>query len=126
LLGPSAFGYIPGFTNALFPTSSIPYLNLVSNYGLILFLFIVGLELEIHLLKSKARPAIMISIAGILLPFALGSAVSYFIYTALLPAGTVNFGTFLLFLGIAMSITAFPVLARILSELKLYGTTVGE
>lgn len=128
ILGPSVMGHIPGFTDAIFPTASIPNLNVVANLGLILFLFLVGLETDIHFLVSNWRTAVSVSAAGMILPFGLGCAISYGLYHEFQDeAGTVpiKFGTYLLFIGIAMAITAFPVLCRILTELKLLGTRVG-
>jgi Kef-type K+ transport system membrane component KefB len=121
-------GHIPGFTEAIFPTASIPNLNVVANLGLILFLFLVGLETDIHFLVSNWRTAVSVSAAGMILPFGLGCAISYGLYHEFQEdPGTVpiEFGTYLLFIGIAMAITAFPVLCRILTELKLLGTRVG-
>ncbi|KAA8648420.1 Kha1p [Aspergillus tanneri] len=128
LLGPSVFGRIPGFTDAIFPAESIPNLNLVANLGLVLFLFLVGLETDLRFLVSNWRVAVSVSAAGMILPFGLGCAISYGLYNSFRDEpGTVsiNFGTYLLFIGIAMAITAFPVLCRILTELKLLGTNVG-
>ncbi|KAB8251599.1 Sodium/hydrogen exchanger family-domain-containing protein [Aspergillus flavus] len=128
ILGPSVMGRIPGFTEAIFPDASIPNLNLVANLGLILFLFLVGLETDLRFLFSNLRVAASVSAAGMILPFGLGCAISYGLYNTFSDEpGTVkiNFGTFLLFIGIAMAITAFPVLCRILTELKLLGTNVG-
>lgn len=128
ILGPSVMGHIPGFTEAIFPTASIPNLNVVANLGLILFLFLVGLETDIHFLVSNWRTAVSVSAAGMILPFGLGCAISYGLYHEFQEdPGTVpiEFGTYLLFIGIAMAITAFPVLCRILTELKLLGTRVG-
>ncbi|KAB8238580.1 Kha1p [Aspergillus alliaceus] len=128
ILGPSVMGRIPGFTQAIFPQASIPNLNLVANLGLILFLFLVGLETDLRFLFSNWRVAISVSAAGMILPFGFGCAISYGLYhTFRDEPGTVhiNFGTYLLFIGIAMAITAFPVLCRILTELKLLGTNVG-
>lgn len=108
LLGPSVFGRIPGFTDAIFPADSIPNLNLVANLGLILFLFLVGLETDLRFLVSNWRVAVSVSAAGMVLPFGLGCAVSYGLYEAFRnEPGTVpiNFGTYLLFIGIAMAIT---------------------
>lgn len=128
ILGPSVMGRIPGFTNAIFPSDSIPNLNVVANLGLVLFLFLVGLETDLRFLASNWRVALGVSAAGMILPFALGSAISYGLYNqfhndpSTVP---IKFGTYLLFIGIAMAITAFPVLCRILTELKLLGTRVG-
>ncbi|KAJ5902584.1 hypothetical protein N7495_003112 [Penicillium taxi] len=128
ILGPSVMGHIPGFTDSIFPSASIPSLNLVANLGLVLFLFLVGLETDVRFLVSNWRVALSVSAAGMILPFGLGCAISYGLYNQFQnEAGTVPvaFGTYVLFIGIAMAITAFPVLCRILTELKLLGTRVG-
>lgn len=111
VLGPSVMGRIPGFTEAIFPAASIPNLNLVANFGLILFLFIVGLETDLRFLVSNWRVAVSVSAAGMILPFALGGAISYGLYNQFHDdPGTVSvrFGTYLLFIGIAMAITVRP------------------
>lgn len=108
LLGPSVFGRIPGFTDAIFPQESLPNLNLVANLGLVLFLFLVGLETDLRFLVSNWRVAASVSAAGMILPFGLGCAISYGLYNSFRnEPGTVpiNFGTYLLFIGIAMAIT---------------------
>ncbi|GAA97261.1 uncharacterized protein L969DRAFT_44257 [Mixia osmundae IAM 14324] len=125
LLGPSVFGRIPHFTAHIFPPLSLPYLNLVANIGLVLFLFLVGLEVDFKLLKRNAKSSLAISGVGMILPFGLGAAVSVGIYDRFINQSAVSFGHFLLFVGVAMAITAFPVLARILTELKLMNTDVG-
>jgi len=128
ILGPSACGHIPGFQAAIFPDVSIPNLNLVATLGLVLFLFLVGVETDLRFLISNWRIGVAVSAAGMILPFALGCAISYGLYNQFRSdPGTVpvSFGTYLLFIGIAMAITAFPVLCRILTELKLLGTKVG-
>ncbi|KZT60166.1 hypothetical protein CALCODRAFT_480889 [Calocera cornea HHB12733] len=126
LLGPTAFGRIPGFTNAVFNADSIPYLNLTANIGLVLFLFVVGLEVDMRLIKRNARSSLAISAAGMILPFGLGAALAVPMYTKYIDTSLVTFGNYLLFAGVAMSITAFPVLCRILTECKLLSTTVGS
>ncbi|KAG0375195.1 K(+)/H(+) antiporter [Mortierella sp. AD032] len=118
-------GRIPGFATTIFHPDGLPYLNLVSNIGLVMFLFLVGLELDPALVLKRARFALGISFAGMALPLGVGAAVSYVLYEELGPDTTVGFGQFLLFCGVAMSITAFPVLARILAEQKLLHTKVG-
>ncbi|KAJ5556067.1 hypothetical protein N7513_003709 [Penicillium frequentans] len=128
ILGPSVMGHIPGFTDTIFPTASLPSLSVVANLGLILFLFLVGLETDLRFLISNWRAALSVSVAGMILPFGLGCGISYGLYNQFQDdSGTVHvdFGTFLLFIGIAMAITAFPVLCRILTDLKLLGTQVG-
>ncbi|KAF9544053.1 K(+)/H(+) antiporter [Mortierella hygrophila] len=125
ILGPSVMGRIPGFADTIFPPDGLPYLNLVSNIGLVMFLFLVGLELDPSLVLKRARFALGISFAGMALPLGVGAAVSYVLYEELGPDTTVGFGQFLLFCGVAMAITAFPVLARILAEQKLLQTKVG-
>jgi Kef-type K+ transport system membrane component KefB len=116
---------IPGFKDAIFPTSSIPVLNNVANLGLVLFLFLIALELDIRLFTSNWRVALSVGLAGMILPFGLGIAIAYGIYHQFPSPNTLNFGVFALFVGTALAITAFPVLCRILSELRLLGTSVG-
>ncbi|KAF2140997.1 uncharacterized protein K452DRAFT_229660 [Aplosporella prunicola CBS 121167] len=128
LLGPSVLGRIPHFTETIFPTASMPNLSLVANLGLVLFLFLVGLEVDLRFLVSNWRVALSVGLAGMALPFGLGAAISYGLYHEFRSEeGTVpvNFGVYLLFIGVAMAITAFPVLCRILTELKLITTPVG-
>ncbi|RIB08426.1 Sodium/hydrogen exchanger family-domain-containing protein [Gigaspora rosea] len=125
ILGPSVLGHIPGYMNFIFPAQSLTYLNLLANLGLILFLFIIGVELNPKMLISNAKTALTISAAGICLPFILGVGVSYGLYQTFNNDSGVPFYSFMLFICVAMSITAFPVLARILSELKLLRTPVG-
>ncbi|KAI0033119.1 Sodium/hydrogen exchanger family-domain-containing protein [Vararia minispora EC-137] len=125
LLGPTAFGAIPGFSNHIFPTDSTPYLSLVANIGLCLFLFLVGLEIETDVIKKNARSSAAIAFAGISLPFGLGAALAVPLYNQFIDPTAVRYTHFMLFTGVAYSITAFPVLCRILTELKLLDTTVG-
>jgi Kef-type K+ transport system membrane component KefB len=125
ILGPSLVGmYFPEFSEALFPSESLGNLQFLSQIGLILFMFVVGMELDLKVLKNKAHDAIVISHASIIIPFALGMSLAYFIYRSFAPQG-VDFLSFGLFLGIAMSITAFPVLARIVQERGIHKTRLG-
>jgi len=125
VLGPSLLGmYFPEFSAYLFPVQSLGNLNFLSQIGLILFMFIVGMEIDINVLKNKAHDAIVISHASIIVPFSLGMGLAYFIYQSFAPAG-VTFSSFGLFIGIAMSITAFPVLARIVQERGIHKTRLG-
>lgn len=117
-------GRIPGFTQHIFPEESLPHLNLVANIGLCLFLFLVGLEIDAGVIKRHARLSAAVALAGMALPFALGAALSIPIYNTFIDQ-SVEFAHFMLFTGVAFSITAFPVLCRILTELGLLDTTVG-
>lgn len=121
-------GRVPGFTNAIFPAAAMPNLTLVANLGLVLFLFLVGLEVDLRFLASNWRIALSVGALGMALPFGLGCAIAYGLYHEFRnEPGTVpiSFGTYMLFIGVAMAITAFPVLCRILTELKLLSTSVG-
>jgi Kef-type K+ transport system membrane component KefB len=125
VLGPSLVGmYFPEFSAALFPVESLGNLKFLSQIGLILFMFVIGMELDIKVLKNKASEAIVISHASIVIPFALGIGLSYYVYDKFAPEG-VEFLSFSLFMGIAMSITAFPVLARIVQERGIHKTKLG-
>jgi Kef-type K+ transport system membrane component KefB len=126
LLGPSVFGhFLPGVSLFIFQAASLPNLNFLSQLGLILFMFIIGLELDIHLLKHKAHTAVVVSHASIIIPFTMGVSLAYFLYARFAPSH-ISFLAFGLFMGIAMSITAFPVLARILHERGLTKTALGS
>ena len=125
VLGPSLIGmYFPEFSAMLFPKQSLGNLQFLSQIGLIFFMFIVGMELDLKVLKNKAHEAVVISHASIIIPFALGMGLAYFIYDSFAPAN-VQFMSFGLFVGIAMSITAFPVLARIVQERGIHKTKLG-
>lgn len=124
-LGPSLLGmYFPDISNALFPIQSLSNLNFLSQIGLILFMFIVGMEIDLNVLKNKANDAVVISHASIIIPFSLGMGLAYFLYQTYAPAG-IGFTAFGLFIGISMSITAFPVLARIVQERGIHKTRLG-
>jgi len=125
VLGPSLLGtYFPEFSATLFPSQSLPNLQFLSQIGLILFMFVVGMELDLKMLQNKAKDAVIISHASIIFPFALGMSLAYLIYQSFAPSG-VQFLAFALFMGIAMSITAFPVLARIVQERGIHKTKLG-
>ncbi len=125
VLGPSLVGtYLPEYSALLFPDGSKGNLQFLSQIGLILFMYVVGMELDLSALKNKAKDAVIISHASIIIPFTLGLGLAYFIYTQFAPPG-VEFMAFGLFMGIAMSITAFPVLARIVQERGLHRTRIG-
>lgn len=125
VLGPSLVGlYFPEFSALMFPKESLPNLQFLSQIGLILFMYIVGMELDLSVLRNKAHDAVVISHASIIFPFALGVGLAYFIYKEFAPEG-IQFSSFALFMAIAMSITAFPVLARIVQERNLHKTKIG-
>jgi len=124
-LGTSLIGWLlPDVSAFLFPQSSFVSLQFLSQIGLAFFMFVIGMELDINKIKNKTHDAIIISHVSIIFPFFLGTILSYFIYDELAPAN-VKFSAFALFIGISMSITAFPVLARILKERKLTQTPLG-
>ncbi|KAF9025664.1 hypothetical protein BDZ89DRAFT_1135326 [Hymenopellis radicata] len=124
LLGPTVMGRIPNFTDSIFPDAAMPLLNLTATIGLILFLFLVGLEIDIRLMKRNIKAATAVSVAGVLVPLGLGAALGVAIYREFVDR-SVDFGYFVLFVAVAVVIPAFPVLCRILTELKLLDTTVG-
>ncbi|KGE15871.1 cation:proton antiporter [Sphingobacterium deserti] len=125
VLGPSLIGmYFPEFSAALFPQESLGNLQFLSQIGLILFMYIVGMEIDMKILKHKAHDAVVISHASIIMPFVMGLGLAYFLYDEFAPAN-VQFLSFGLFAGIAMSITAFPVLARIVQERGINKTRLG-
>jgi Kef-type K+ transport system membrane component KefB len=126
LLGPSAFGYFaPDAFARVFPAQSIPTLQSLSQIGLILFMFLVGLEFAPELMRGRKHTVVVISHVSIIVPFLLGTALAVYLYPRVSDPG-VPFRSFTLFLGTAMSITAFPVLARILEERNLTRTRMGN
>lgn len=125
MLGPSLLGLVaPDLATALFPAEAVPFLNVLSEVGLIFFMFLVGLELNPKYLKSNLDIAILTSHVSILVPFSLGSLLALLLYP-IVSNNSVSFTAFALFLGAAMSITAFPVLARIITEHNLQNTKLG-
>ncbi len=125
LLGPSLLGLLaPTAEAALFPEASLPVLSMMSQIGLVFFMFLVGLEFDPSRLGGSGRASVAISASGIVLPFALGAGLSLPLYATLAPEGVPQL-TFALFMGAAMSVTAFPVLARILAERRLIRTRIG-
>jgi Kef-type K+ transport system membrane component KefB len=126
LLGPSLLGWVwPDLFQFIFPSSSLGALRLFSQIGVCLFMFVVGMELDVSQLKHQARTAVLVSQVSILFPYLLGVVVSLFLFTTLAGPNT-TFAAFALFIGISMSITAFPVLARILEERGLTKTPLGS
>ncbi|SFW72438.1 cation:proton antiporter [Amycolatopsis australiensis] len=125
LLGPSVLGALwPGGAAVLLPKAAIPQLNVVAQLGVIFFVFLAGLELNTKLLRGRGRLAVVVSHVSIAFPFLLGVGLAVFAYTRFAPAG-VGFLAFALFFGVSLSITALPVLVRILHEIGLFRTEVG-
>ncbi|KAK0668012.1 putative transporter [Cercophora samala] len=125
LLGPTVMMRIPGFEAAIFPPASMPVFNNVANLGLIIFLFLVALEVDIRLFTQNWKAALSVGMAGMILPFGLGFAIAWGLYKEFHVDEAIGFGVFGLFIGTALAITAFPVLCRILSELNLLRSGVG-
>ncbi|KAM5354054.1 hypothetical protein ACJ41O_000704 [Fusarium nematophilum] len=128
LLGPSVLGRVPGFTDAIFPKEGMAPFRLAANIGLILYLFLVGMEINLMYLLRNWRTAVGVATLDMAIPFGCGVALAYGLYhqfgddDELAP---ITFPVFALFIGVAIAITAFPVLCRILTALKLLNTNVG-
>jgi Kef-type K+ transport system membrane component KefB len=126
LLGPSLLGYVwPQGYQQIFPAGSLDTLQLLSQVGVILFMFTVGLDLDLKHLRHQAPTAIAVSHFSIVVPYLLGVTGSLALYTRYAPPA-IPFHAFALFMGIALSITAFPVLARVLEERRLARTPLGS
>ena len=125
LLGPSLLGRLfPEAAAFLLPPDAAPFLGVIAQIGVILYMFLIGLELDLGVLRTRLSMTIVISAASIVVPFALGGGLAFGLFESLAPAG-VPFSSFLLFIGVSMSITAFPVLARILGDRGLQKTPMG-
>jgi len=125
LLGPSLLGAIsPSAYHFILPPSVVPSLAIVSQLGVMLYMFLIGVELNPNLLRGQVHATVATSHASIVLPFVLGAGLALFLYPRF-STSDVQFTSFALFLGIAMSVTAFPVLARILSDLGMKKTELG-
>lgn len=126
ILGPSLLGALfPDMFITLFPKESLGNLHLISQLGLIFFMFVVGMELDFDKIKKQSSASVFISHVSIIFPFFLGVALAYWLYPIFAPKN-ITFIPFALFIGIAMSITAFPVLARIIKEKNLSDTRYGS
>ncbi len=125
LLGPSLLGRVaPGVAAVILPASVAPLLGMIAQLSVIFYMFLVGLELHVDILRERTRGIIVISQASMIVPFALGLLLAVFLYPRLSSAA-VPFTSFALFMGVAMSITAFPVLARIVTDRQLAHTPLG-
>ena len=126
LLGPSLLGWVwPEAAGFIFPKESLGVLKLFSQIGVCLFMFVVGLELDVSHLRQKAHTAVVVSHVSIMFPYLLGVVAALFLYSYYAAPGA-SFPAFALFMGIALSITAFPVLARILAERGIAKTFLGS
>lgn len=126
LLGPSVLGWMaPQVSAYLFPPSSLGFLNALSQVGVVIFMFLVGLGIDPKKLKHQSHAAVLVSHVSITAPFVLASLLALYLYPRLSDA-SVSFTNFALFMGAAMSVTAFPVLARILTERDMMKSTLGN
>jgi Kef-type K+ transport system membrane component KefB len=126
MIGPSLLGLWPTWRQAVFPSSSVGVIAAVGQLGLVVFMFCAGTELDLGVLRRRARAALAISVASVAIPLAAGAAVASQLVgdVRLFPAG-VNPQVQVAFLGVAVAITAFPVMARIIAEAGLTSTVVG-
>jgi Kef-type K+ transport system membrane component KefB len=124
-LGPSVLGHVwPDAAEFLLPTSAAPYLHIIAQIGVIFYMFLIGLELNLDALKGQATTVVAISYSGIVIPFLLGIPLAFFLHPRL-SSSAVPLTSFTLFIGVALAITAFPVLARILTDQKMQATPLG-
>lgn len=121
-LGPSLLG--TEWSGLILPADVAPFMRIIADIGVVLYMFIVGLELNLGALRHRAPTLIAISQMGIAVPFALGTVLALFLYPTL-STSSASFTTFAIFMGVAMSITAFPVLARILGDRGMQGSELG-
>ncbi|KAF8703717.1 hypothetical protein HU200_031801 [Digitaria exilis] len=124
VLGPSVMGQVEVWATTVFPLRSLLTLETVAHLGLLYFLFLVGLEMDVNVIKRSGKKALIIAVAGMALPFCIGTATSFIFRHQV--SKNVHQASFLLFLGVALSVTAFPVLARILAEIKLLNSDLGR
>ena len=126
LLGPSLLGRVaPDIAEFLLPQSSVPFLGMIAQLGIVLYMFLVGLEFDAGALQRRGHATIAISHASIIFPFILGAVLALGLYPVV-SSDRVSFAVFALFLGVSMSITAFPVLARILTDRNLHKAPLGS
>ncbi len=124
LLGPTLFGVIaPHLQSAIFASDIVPYIGVAANLGLIFFMFLIGLEVDLGQLRGRARMTLAVSNTALLIPLMLGMLVALPLYPLLAPSA--RFAAFALFVGVSMSVTAFPVLARIISERRMLKRPLG-
>ncbi|GMM58211.1 Kha1 protein [Maudiozyma humilis] len=129
ILGPTVFGQIPNYTETVFPASSIPGLNLTANLGIILFMFFLGLEVDTAFMKKHLKTALSMGLATLAVPFGFGCCLAIPLYHNYANGADtdrhVKFTVFMVFIAVSISVTAFPVLCRILNELRLIKDRAG-
>ncbi|EPS60468.1 hypothetical protein M569_14334 [Genlisea aurea] len=123
ILGPSVLGRSAKFADTIFPLRSVVVLETMANLGLLYYLFLIGLEMDVAVVKRTGRKAVLIAISGMFLPFLIGVSFAFMLHSS---TEYVKLGTFILFLGMVLAVTAFPVLARVLADLKLINTEIGR
>ncbi len=124
-LGPSLLGRIaPELSSFIMPASTAPHVGMIAQVGVILYMFLVGLELDTRLFRGQTHTSIAVSHASIVLPFSLGAVLALALYPRF-STSDVSFVVFALFSGVSMSVTAFPVLTRIIGDLRLQSTRLG-
>eukprot|EP00047_Mylnosiga_fluctuans_P001510 m.220660 g.220660 ORF g.220660 m.220660 type:complete len:840 (-) comp10430_c0_seq1:118-2637(-) len=125
ILGPTVLGNIPNFSESIFPASSLPIFQTLADFGLVWFMLLIGLEVNIDVLKRHFKHAMIISVTGVVFPFFVGVALAQLLIAEGYAATVDSHFYFSTFLGVSVCITAFPVLARIISERYLLGTNLG-
>ncbi|MBA0714677.1 hypothetical protein Golax_013636 [Gossypium laxum] len=124
ILGPSVLGRVQGFASTIFPSRSVMVLETMANVGLVYFLFLVGVEIDLTVLRKTGKRALAVAIGGMILPFVVGICFTIVLHER--KPKSLNTATYILLLGVTLSVTAFPVLARILFELKLINSEIGK
>ncbi|HEV2132803.1 MAG TPA: cation:proton antiporter [Terracidiphilus sp.] len=125
MLGPSLLGRVaPAASAFILPNSVAPYLSVIANVGVILYMFLVGVELDTSMVRGRTHSSVAISHASIIVPFLLGSGLALWLYP-IYSTSDVPFLVFVLFMGVSMSVTAFPVLARILTDREMHTQPIG-
>ncbi|XP_016709096.2 cation/H(+) antiporter 15 [Gossypium hirsutum] len=124
ILGPSVLGRVQGFASTIFPSRSVMVLETMANVGLVYFLFLVGVEMDLTVLRKTGKRALAVAIGGMILPFVVGICFTIVLHDR--KPKSLNTATYILLLGVTLSVTAFPVLARILFELKLINSEIGK
>jgi len=126
ILGPSVLGHIPGYTERFFPYESIDNLYMISDFTLVLYVFLVGLELNpSNVFQKKRKYPLYIGFSSVIFPFVIGMGMSFILKDEDNIHDTKRNVTHMLYFGLVLAISALPVLSRIISELGLLQTVVG-